>query len=38
MNARTMLMLCRFDKLENGEDGRDACVALAVELSALNLT
>ncbi len=29
-----MLVSCRFDKLETGEDGRDACVVLAVELSA----
>ena len=31
------LMWCRFDKLENGAQGRDMCVALAVELSALDV-
>ncbi|KAL0049640.1 hypothetical protein WJX82_006579 [Trebouxia sp. C0006] len=27
-----------YDKLGNGEDGRDACVALALELSALSFS
>lgn len=31
------MMWYRFDKLENGAQGRDMCVALAVELSALDV-
>lgn len=28
---------CRFDKLENGHDGRDAAVALALQLASLDV-